>query len=242
MQKAKTELIIALDYAADGPVRNLLTQLEGLPVIYKVGLELFIAKGPDFIKELIQKKTRIFLDLKLHDIPHTVAKAVKQVSELGVEMTTLHITGGKKMVQAAQNELAADCLVKLLGVTVLTSFDDQGWGEVLSAATNQSLPKVNTGSSALALASQAAEWKMGGIVCSAHELPSIRAKNPGLYAVVPGIRPSGVAAGDQSRIMTPQDAVSAGASALVIGRPITESADPRKAAEQILREIASAEK
>lgn len=226
----KTELIVALDFPGAAPAEAMISKLEGLPLIYKVGLELFVSEGPQWIrKTLVDRGCRVFLDLKLHDIPNTVAKATEAAGRMGVELLTVHLAGGRKMLQAAQGVAKRP---KLLGVTVLTSFDEAGWGEVTQAL---SATPAATMTSVRGLFDLAASVKLDGVVCSPHELKLLESP---LYTVVPGIRPAGADAGDQSRTATPRQAAEAGARAVVVGRPITQAADPRAAAHAILAELA----
>ena len=231
-----SELIVALDYQRADRALELVGELKGLPLLYKVGLELFMGGGPDVVRELVHRKNRVFLDLKLHDIPNTVAKAVRQAALLHVEMFTLHLAGGSAMVRAAAQELAdiPTLRPKILGVSVLTSFDDVRWAEVTKALTGHA---ADASDSVAGLVEHAVAWGADGVVCSALELPSIREQFPTLYTVVPGIRPEGSAANDQARIMTPAQARAEGASAVVVGRPITESKDPRAAVQNILKDL-----
>ena len=253
---AATELIVALDFARLSEAETCMQKLEGLPVIYKVGFELFLVAGPDWVRRQVGQGRRIFLDLKFHDIPNTVRKAARQAAELGAEMFTLHLAGGPKMIQAVQDELRA--LAKppiVLGVTVLTSFDQGTWSAVSQAMVGPDADAGVTASPAVSatisvsisasisasvagLVTQARAWGATGIVCSAHELETVRRIDPSLYTVVPGIRPEGAAAGDQARVMTPAQARALGASAVVIGRPITESYDPRQTAQKVLLALA----
>ncbi len=238
--RRSTDLIVALDYPRADQAYHLVEKLEGLPVIYKVGFELFLAGGPEIVRELVHRKCRIFLDLKFHDIPNTVARAAKQAALMHVEMFTLHLAGGSQMVKAVAQELGEipSLRPKILGVSVLTSFDDLRWAEVTQALTGHA---VDASDSVQGLVQHAAGWGADGVVCSAHELPGIMESAPGLYKVVPGIRPSGTQSNDQARVMTPAEARVAGADAVVVGRPITQAQDPRAAAEAILRELAAAE-
>lgn len=231
-----TELIVALDYPRGGRAYELVDELKGLPLVYKVGLELFMAEGPDVVRELVHRKCRVFLDLKLHDIPNTVARAARQAALLKVEMFTLHLAGGSAMVRAVAEELAdiPSLRPKILGVSVLTSFDDVRWAEVTKALTDHA---VDVQDSVIGLVSHAAGWGADGVVCSALELPLVKKQAPGVYTVVPGIRPAGANRGDQARVMTPAEAKGSGADAIVMGRPITESSDPRGVVEDVLREL-----
>ena len=231
-----TDLIVALDLPRQDEALKLVDELKGLPVIFKVGSELFVGAGPDMVRELVHRKARVFLDLKFHDIPNTVAKAARMAAFLHVDMFTLHLAGGSAMIRAAARELADIPALrpKILGVSVLTSFDDVRWAEVTKAMTGHA---CDVSDSVDGLIEHAASWGADGIVCSALELPTIREQYPSLYTVVPGIRPEGSAANDQARIMTPAQARQAGAHAIVMGRPITESKDPRAVVEAALKDL-----
>lgn len=231
-----TDLIVALDYPHADQAFALVEKLGDLPLVHKVGFELFMSGGPDLVRELVHRKKRVFLDLKFHDIPNTVAKAARQAALLHVEMFTLHLAGGGAMVKAVADELGAipSLKPKILGVNVLTSFDDVHWGQVTKALTGHA---VDIGQSVNGLVEHAAAWGVDGIVCSALELEAIRSMLPSIYTVVPGIRPEGSAANDQGRVMTPRQAHELGASALVVGRPITEAKDPRAVVESILKDM-----
>ncbi|MDR3608497.1 MAG: orotidine-5'-phosphate decarboxylase [Oligoflexia bacterium] len=235
-----TDLIVALDYARADAAMALVEKLGAQPVVYKVGFELFLAGGLDLVRELVHRKKRVFLDLKFHDIPNTVAKAAQQAARLHVEMFTIHLAGGSQMVRAVADALAEIDQIrpKILGVSVLTSFDDVRWAEVTQALTGHA---VDVSASVLGLTEHAVFWGADGVVCSAVELPLIRESHPNLYTVVPGIRPVGSPVNDQARVMTPAQAREAGANAIVVGRPITEAADPRAAVESILKELSSTE-
>ncbi|MFZ9595200.1 MAG: orotidine-5'-phosphate decarboxylase [Bdellovibrionia bacterium] len=232
-----TELIVALDFPRVEPAWECIEALKGLPVIFKVGLELYMHGGSDWIRELVHQKKRVFLDLKFHDIPQTVARAAHQAALLHVEMFTLHLLGGSAMIQAVNDELAEFPALKprVLGVSVLTSFDDVRWAEVTRALTGHAMEVSH---SVEGLVNQLPAWGgVDGVVCSALELSEIRAQYPHLYTVVPGIRPQGSPAQDQARVTTPEQAKKWGASAIVVGRPITQAADPRGVAEAILAEL-----
>ncbi len=236
MNHQQTELIVALDFSRSDKAFALVDQLKGFPLLYKVGLELFMSGGPEVVRELVHRKNRIFLDLKLHDIPHTVARAAKQAALLHVEMLTVHLAGGSAMIRAVVEELADIPLLrpKILGVSVLTSFDDVRWAEVTKSLTGHA---VEVKGSVNGLVEHSAAWGADGIVCSAMELESIRSQFPNLYTVVPGIRPSGVSMNDQARVTTPAIAREMGAHAIVVGRPITESADPKAVVRSILKDL-----
>jgi orotidine-5'-phosphate decarboxylase len=225
-----SRLIVALDYPSAAPALDLTERLDGVCSWYKVGLELYLAEGNGIVHELRQKGHHVFLDLKLHDIPNTVARAVRSVAETGAEMLTVHATGGPAMLQAAA-EAAASVKhgPRLLAVTVLTSMD-----AAQLAATGV------TGSPAeqvMRLAEMAAGSGISGFVTSAEETAEMRRRFPGAALVIPGIRPAGSATGDQKRTATPAAALAAGASFLVVGRPITQADDPADAARAIVEEM-----
>jgi orotidine-5'-phosphate decarboxylase len=221
-------LDVALDWA-----RRLKGTVGGL----KLGLEFFGAQGPAGIRKVAEAGMPIFLDLKFHDIPNTVAGAVTSVTPLAPFMMTIHAGGGQAMMRAAVDaagETAAKAGVarpKILGVTVLTSLDQ---GDLAAAGVSGGVEDQ-----VVRLARLAQDSGLDGVVCSPKEIAPIRrACGPDLILLVPGIRPAGAAHGDQKRVMTPRDAVDAGATYLVIGRPITEAADPRVAAQDIARSLA----
>jgi orotidine-5'-phosphate decarboxylase len=218
--KHPTELIVALDAPTAAAAEKLIDQLEGLPVIYKVGLELFVAEGPAWVvKRLTSRGLRVFLDLKLHDIPNTVAKATESAGRLGVELLTVHLAGGRKMLEAAA---AVPKRPKLLGVTVLTSFDENGWSEVTQALA---VTPASTTTSVRGLFALAQDVNLDGVVCAKPELALL--ERP-MLTVVPGIRPAGAPAQDQGRVATPSEARDAGARAIVVGRPITQAREPKE--------------
>ncbi len=235
-RQSGTELIVALDFPRVDQALSFVEKVEEFPLIYKVGLELFMAAGPDFVRELVHRKKRVFLDLKLHDIPNTVARAAVQAALLNVEMFTLHLSGGSAMVKAVAQELDAISSIrpKIIGVSVLTSFDDVRWAEVAESLTGHAAT-VSTAVSGLA--QHACAWGADGIVCSALELPLIRENFPALYTVVPGIRPVGAETNDQGRVMTPREAAEVGADAIVMGRPITGSSNPGGVIESVLKDL-----
>ena len=203
--------------------------------LFKVGSQLFTAEGPRAVKKLAGLGFGIFLDLKFHDIPNTVAGAVAAAASLpGVRMMTLHTSGGGAMMRAAREALAGrKRRPVLLGVTILTSMDRSALREVGIAGS--------PGSRAVALARLAKKAGLDGVVASAHEAQAIRRVcGPRFLIVVPGVRPATASANDQSRIATPAQAIRNGANYLVVGRPITDAADPRKAALAIAQEIAAA--
>jgi orotidine-5'-phosphate decarboxylase len=221
-------LIVALDFPDAGSALSLVDHLEGSTSWFKVGLELYIAEGNALITELQRRGCAIFLDLKLHDIPNTVAGAVRSAARLGVDMLTVHAAGGPAMLAAAVE--AAENRPTLLAVTVLTSMDRAQ----LEATGVQDSPAAQVEK----LATMAIASGVEGIVCSPNEVPNLRRRlgNKPLL-VIPGIRPEGAAGGDQRRIATPAAAIASGASYLVVGRPITGAADPGAAARAILAEM-----
>jgi orotidine-5'-phosphate decarboxylase len=209
-------------------------QLRGAAGIFKVGSQLFTAEGPKAVEKLAALGFGIFLDLKFHDIPNTVASAVAAAARLPkIRMMTLHASGGTAMMRAAREALGdRKKRPMLLGVTILTSLDQ--------AALEQIGLSGSPGSRALALAQLAKESAVDGVVASAHEVKAIReACGPGFLIVVPGVRPTSAELNDQSRVATPGDAIRAGADYLVVGRPITGAANPRAAALAIASKIAS---
>ena len=240
----RTDLVVALDFKLKEQAQVLMESLTGLPVIYKVGLELFLSAGPEWVKSLTAKGTRIFLDLKFHDIPNTVGMAVLQASQLGAEFTTVHLLGGKQMLDeilTKQKEASqageAKFQSKVLGVSVLTSFKEEDWiANVSHVAKLSSVRSIEE--SVMRFATLANDHPVvSGMVCSPKEIDPIRLKYPELYLMVPGIRPEGFAANDQSRVMTPRDASNLGASAIVVGRPIIQAENPRKVAEEIIKDL-----
>jgi orotidine-5'-phosphate decarboxylase len=210
-------------------------QLRGAAGLFKVGSQLFTAEGPRAVEKLAGMGFEIFLDLKFHDIPNTVAGAVAAAAELPkVRMMTLHTLGDAAMMRAARDAVAGmKNRPALLGITILTSMD--------ARALRRTGISGSPASRALALARLAKQSGLDGVVASAHEALAIRrACGPTFLIAVPGVRPSSTALNDQSRVATPSQAIQAGADYLVVGRPITEAANPREAALAIVREIASA--
>jgi orotidine-5'-phosphate decarboxylase len=236
MVQNHTDLIVALDYGRAEQALEFVEELSDLPVIYKVGLELFLAAGPDLVRELVHRKYRVFLDLKFHDIPRTVSRAVRQAALMHVEMMTIHLTGGSHMFRSIAEELKDIPLLrpKILGVSVLTSFDDVRWAEVTKTLTGHA---VDVSESVLGLVASGAFHGLDGVICSALELAEIRSQFPGLYTVVPGIRLEGGDKNDQARVTTPALAREMGAHAIVMGRPITRASDPRAIAQSVLKDL-----
>jgi orotidine-5'-phosphate decarboxylase len=228
------ELILVLDAQSPREVAPVLRQLQGTVRWVKVGLEMFTACGPDCVREIAGLGFHVFLDLKLHDIPNTVAKSVESVSRLPIGMLTLHTSGGREMMQWAAKAAALhrpDLL--LLGVTVLTSTSAAGLAETGVADAPE--PQV------LRLGRLAVDSGLRGLVCSPLEIAPLRAALPAdVKLVTPGIRPRDAKADDQTRIMTPGEAARAGSSYLVVGRPIFKAPDPAAAAKAILAELSGA--
>jgi orotidine-5'-phosphate decarboxylase len=240
----KTELVVALDFGSRAEAESLMEKLQGLPVIYKVGLELFFATGPGWIQTHSDSGIRIFLDLKFHDIPNTVAQAVVQGARTGAEFLTVHLSGGKRMLDEIDLKLNAatsrgeiQIRPKILGVSVLTSFHDEEWiANVSHMAKISGVRSISDSVQHFASLSHD-HPAVQGMVCSPKEVELVRVKHPQLFLMVPGIRPEGAHAHDQSRVMTPKQAHEAGASAIVVGRPITQAVDPRAATLAILGEL-----
>ena len=222
-----SRLIIALDFPIAEQALAFVKPLDPQQCKLKVGFELFVAAGPDFVRALVQQGFAVFLDLKFHDIPNTVASACKAAAQLGVWMINVHASGGAKMMQAAQQALQGfENPPKLIAVTVLTSMDKaQLSGTGVNADPDQQV---------LHLARLAADSGLDGVVCSAQEAGLLRkALGDDFLLVTPGIRPEGSDQGDQSRVMTPAQARDAGVSYVVVGRPITQAADPLAVIAQI---------
>lgn len=231
---ARDRLIVALDVSSAGEALRMTSRLRQSVARVKVGKQLFTAEGPQAVRDLIAAGLGIFLDLKFHDIPNTVGAAVRSASGLGVDMLTVHASGGSKMLRAAvEAAKQASKAPKILAVTVLTSMDDDDAQEV--GFSGRVLDQV------LRLSELALAAGCDGIVTSAREAGEVRKRlGEGFAIVTPGIRPAGEAAGDQARVVTPTDAVRAGVSYLVVGRPITGASDPAAAANRILAEIEAA--
>jgi orotidine-5'-phosphate decarboxylase len=228
----KCRIIVGLDFADASAALRVVDRLDPQLCAVKIGKELFTAEGPAIVRECVERGYRVFLDLKFHDIPNTVANACAAATRLGVWMLNVHAAGGAAMLRAARE--AVDRAAKaggreppmLIGVTVLTSL----------TAADLSAVGVNDEPAAQVtrLARLAQSSGLDGVVCAAHEARMLRAScGPAFKLVTPGIRPAGSDANDQARIATPEDAVRSGADYLVIGRPIAQAADPRRALESI---------
>jgi orotidine-5'-phosphate decarboxylase len=226
----KDRLAVALDLPSEREAMNLVDRLGNTCQWFKVGMELYYAAGNSIVKKLRDRGFNIFLDLKLHDIPNTVAGAVRSTTEAGASLLTIHAVGGRAMMTAAAEAASAPGSPRLLAVTVLTSMDASelaGIGITASPADQ-----------VLRLAKLAQASGIDGMVCSPEEVAMLRKQTgPDTLLVTPGIRPAGTEVGDQKRIATPAQAIAHGASMLVVGRPITRAADPAAAAKAILEEI-----
>ncbi|WP_263359314.1 orotidine-5'-phosphate decarboxylase [Acidicapsa ligni] len=233
-QLARQRLIVALDAPTADAALAIVDRLEGQCQWFKVGLELYVAVGPSIVQQLVSRGHSIFLDLKLHDIPNTVAAAVRSTASLGASMLTIHAAGGPSMLSAAHEAVVTMAHPpQLLAVTVLTSMNQQ-------QVTAIGLPR-SPGEQVTLLAKMGMEAGIRGFVCSPQEVATLRdITGPEGVLVIPGIRPTGANQGDQQRIATPAQAMQQGASYLVVGRPITQAPDPARAAELILEEIAAA--
>lgn len=232
----RNPIIVALDVPTADRAFELATQLAPVVGALKIGKELFTSTGPDIVRRLRATGAAVFLDLKFHDIPNTVARAVEAAVRLDVQMLTVHTSGGLAMMQAAEQAAQTEArrLGRLpplvLGVTVLTSLDDASLAEL---GVNGPVP-----AQVARLSRLAAQAGLRGLVCSPLEIKILRAELPAeMQLVTPGIRPAGAGVDDQKRTLTPSEALAAGANWLVIGRPICAAPDPRAAAEQILASL-----
>jgi len=231
MSDPRLKLIVALDVPDRAAAIQAVDRLSGHVGYFKVGLEIFTREGPRLVEEIRGRGEKVFLDLKLHDIPNTVAGAVRSACKLGVQMLTLHASGGPKMLAAADQEArSSNSPPLLLAVTALTSLSEaeiNGLG--IPGSVEQWVER---------LATAARDSGIRGIVASSKELSMLRSKFANaLQYVIPGIRPAGAALQDQSRAATPGEAIKAGADYIVVGRPILQAPDPARAADQIVKEI-----
>lgn len=234
-------LMVALDYPSVDEARVLVEQLEGIPCYMKVGMQLLYAAGPNFILELKEKGYSVFLDVKMHDIPNTVKGGAHSLTKLGVDMFNVHAGGGIKMMAAAKQgaELALQedpslAMPIIIAVTQLTSTDQQTLNHEIGISGTVE-------DSVIQYASHTKQAGLAGVVASPLEVQAIQqACGSDFVTVTPGIRPAGSEIGDQSRILTPKQAIQQGSSFLVVGRPITLANDPRLATEEIIKEMMSA--
>jgi len=230
---SRNSLIVALDFPTAAAALALINRLDNLVHWFKIGLELYLSEGNSIVKSVLALGHSVFLDLKLHDIPNTVAGAVRSVASTGAGMLTVHAAGGPAMLAAAQEAASSlPSAPKLLAVTVLTSMDSS---QLCATGINAS-PREQVSR----LAGMAYDSGLRGFVASSEEITALRQAHRDATLVIPGIRPAGAAIGDQKRIATPAAAIAAGADYLVVGRPITQASDPAAAAQSILDELASA--
>lgn len=223
--QARERLVVAVDLSQRDDILRLVETLRGTVGVFKLGLQAFIANGPSIVRQVVATGERVFLDLKIHDIPNTAKHAIAEAAGLGASIATVHAAGGESMLRAC----AHDSML-VLGVTVLTSL---GESDLLQIGMGG-----NAVENAVRLAMLAQTAGLRGVVASPLEIEPIRDACGGDFVILtPGIRPAGSDAGDQRRTMTPRDAVAAGADYIVVGRPITSAADPRSAAQRIVEEM-----
>ena len=227
----RERLIVALDVSTAAEARQIVAAVGDSAFTYKVGMQLYTAVGPDVVRDLTSSGRRVFLDLKYHDIPNTVAGAVKEATELGVSMLTVHGSGGGRMLRAAVEAASPHPATMVLAVTVLTSMGEEDLSKLgIRGSVADQVMRI----AALALANGCR-----GVVASAHEASALRTEFGDDFAIVtPGVRPAGSGHGDQVRVVTPSEAMASGASHIVVGRPITEAADPAAEARAILGQMA----
>lgn len=235
----KDRLIVALDYSSDEPVKQLVTSLDDSVSYYKVGMELYYSVGESIIHYLKEQQKNVFLDLKLYDIPNTVAKGLSALTRLGANMMNVHASGGSLMMQKAVEAVADEASrlsiarPQVIAVTILTSMNQEQWGQM--GHTSEISDQV------VRLALLAKESGMDGVVASPQEASAIRSVcGDNFLIVTPGVRPVGAAVNDQSRIATPSSALRQGSTHLVVGRPITAAPDGQAAAKAILEEMEGA--
>ena len=228
MTNTADKIIVALDVATKEKALELVKELRDRISFFKIGLQLYTAEGPEIVRSVLATDAKVWLDLKLYDIPNTVARAVESANNLGVNMLTIHLSGGSEMIAAATAARANSML--LLGVTVLTSATEQTLREIgLSGKMDEQV---------LRLARLGVQAGIDGVVASPHEIQKLRAEfGDKIKIAVQGIRPTWAEPGDQKRFMTPHEALEAGADYIGIGRPITAHARPSEAVEKILKEL-----
>ena len=228
MIKAADKIIVALDVPTKERALELVEHLRGEISFFKIGLQLYTAEGPEIVRSVLATGAKVWLDLKLYDIPNTVARAVESAGTLGVQMLTIHLSGSSEMIRAATAARQKDMLI--LGVTVLTSATEQTLHEIGITGTVEN--------QVIRLAKLGAEGGIDGVVASPREIKLLRREfGDRIKIAVQGIRPSWTEPGDQKRFMTPREAIDAGADYIGIGRPIAEHAQPREALARILDEL-----
>jgi orotidine-5'-phosphate decarboxylase len=231
MRDARERLIVALDVSSAAAAQKIVAAVGDSARYYKVGLQLYTAEGPQIVRDLVSSGRQVFLDLKLHDIPNTVRAAVREACKLGVSMLTVHAAGGGNMLRAAvEAGRSAHISPMILAVTVLTSLEDR---DLEHAGVRGTVGDQVSRLAALAIANGC-----HGVIASAHEAAALRNElGDDFLIVTPGVRPSGKDHGDQARVVTPAEAIAAGASYIVVGRPITGASDPAAEAREILAQI-----
>lgn len=235
MTRMKDKLIVALDVETADKALALVKELHGVAGMFKVGSQLFTSAGPQIVRDIVALNAKVFLDLKFHDIPHQVAGAARAAAELGVSLFTIHASGGSEMMRSAVEAVSDRSRTKVLAITVLTSIDENILSEIgVTSSPAESVMRL------MRLAESAG---VDGVVASPQEIQTIRrtVSNPDFLIVTPGIRPATSQSGDQKRIATPAAGIGAGASYLVVGRPITGAANPLEAAREIVAEMERAE-
>jgi orotidine-5'-phosphate decarboxylase len=230
MLDPRERLIVALDVSSAAAAQKIVAAVGDSAFTYKVGMQLFTAEGPRVVRDLVASGRRVFLDLKYHDIPTTVAAAVREAAQLGVSMLTVHAAGSGRMLRAAVEAAQARPEMMVLAVTVLTSMDTNDLEKIgIRGSVEDSVVRLAT----IALANGCQ-----GVVASAREASTLRTELGDAFAIVtPGVRPAGTDSGDQVRVVTPSEAIASGASYIVVGRPITDAADPASEARAILGQI-----
>jgi orotidine-5'-phosphate decarboxylase len=234
MYDPRQNLIVALDVSSAAAAQKIVAAVGISALTFKVGMQLYTAEGPSVVRDLVASGRRVFLDLKYHDIPNTVGAAVREAAGLGVSMLTIHAAGGSKMIRAAVEAARnVNPSLMVLGVTMLTSLDDQDLDKI--GMRGHVVDQV------LRLAGLALTSGCHGVVASAREAAELRSELGKHFLIVtPGVRPAGRDHGDQSRVVTPTQAISAGATYIVVGRPITDAPDPGAEARSILEQMSLA--